>query len=593
VFLLVASICGAGDEEGFLVMAHRGASGYRPEHTLEAYRLAIEMGADYIEPDLVSTKDGILICRHEMNIEGTTDVEDVFPNSFDMVGGNKRWYAYNFTLAEIKRLRARERLAYRNNEYDGLYEVPTLQEVINLVREVEERTGRRIGIYPETKSPSAHQSRGLPLEDKLLAVLYENGYKNDPSEKVFIQSFETDNLKYLATQTKIRLIQLLQGAVNGSPENLRRYKEYAYGVGPELRTVIPAQTPISPTSLVADAHDAGLKVHVWTLRVDDTGNSTLPHLFPDDIKDMYRAFVEAGVDGYFTDFPDIGAEVAQEYFFKISGVTGAVGDAVYKASQEDGGSYMIRLPAGISNSAVRIEMSLPPRAVVSDPDIGSPIDFSGGPVTFIVTTADGETARNVTVAVEVDSVLRVPSSVVRESGSLWRIIALRGGDGSYSVEIIAPVDDLPTGNPGSFSVSGRSVPSGVVTSIISEYDASGVKYYVSIKGGVKDRDELESLEIDGIAYSYDDDPARYYEQVFSVPVTFASITGERDIDPEEAESGSGGGGGGCSAGNAGVALAVLIFIFVMSCRSELKRLRHKYAGRWSQRGASRPLWPGL
>ncbi|MDR1915461.1 MAG: hypothetical protein LBQ58_02680 [Synergistaceae bacterium] len=235
---LATPLFGAEDEEGFLVMAHRGASGYRPEHTLEAYRTAIEMGADYIEPDLVSTKDGVLICRHEMNIEGTTNVEEVFPNSFDLVGSQKRWYAYNFTLAEIKQLRARERLAYRNHEYDGLYEVPTLQEVIDLVREVKETTGRSIGIYPETKSPTTHKNLGLPLEDKLLAVLYDNGYKNDPSEKVFIQSFETDNLKYLATRTKIRLIQLLQGASLESPENLIKIKEYAYGIGPAFGTPI-------------------------------------------------------------------------------------------------------------------------------------------------------------------------------------------------------------------------------------------------------------------------------------------------------------------------------------------------------------------
>jgi glycerophosphoryl diester phosphodiesterase len=308
-------------DEDFLVIAHRGASGYRPEHTLAAYQWAIDKGADFIEPDLVSTKDGYLICRHEMNIEGTTDVEEKFPDRYREIESNgvyvKRWYAYDFTLAEIKTLRARERLDNRTHAYDGLYEIPTLQEVCDLVKEVKEKTGRTVGLYPETKSPTAHKEMGLDFEDKLLEILSSYGY-TDASAPIFIQSFERDNLKYLATRTKIRLIQLMSSYEDMAVESLKEFGTYAYGVGPYTLMVLPVNergdTLLAPTSLVQDAHDLGLKVHVWTLRVDGANNEYRNvTAFKEDVKKMYRAFIDTGIDGYFTDFPDLGAEVKAEY----------------------------------------------------------------------------------------------------------------------------------------------------------------------------------------------------------------------------------------------------------------------------------------
>ena len=308
-----------GIDEDFLVIAHRGASGYRPEHTLAAYQWAIDKGADFVEPDLVSTKDGHLICRHEMNIEGTTDVEEKFPDRYREVESNgtqvKRWFAYDFTLAEIKTLRARERLDNRSHAYDGLYEIPTLQEVCELVKEVKEKTGKTIGLYPETKSPAAHKEMGLGFEDKLLEVLAGYGY-TDASAPIFIQSFERDNLKYLATKTKIRLVQLMSSYDDMTEEALKEFKTYVYGVGPYTMMVLPASGDVllSPTSLVEDAHGLGLKVHVWTLRVDGPNNEYRNvTAFKDDPKKMYRAFIDTGIDGYFTDFPDLGAEVKAEY----------------------------------------------------------------------------------------------------------------------------------------------------------------------------------------------------------------------------------------------------------------------------------------
>lgn len=307
----VSALPASAAGKDFIVIAHRGASGYRPEHTLEAYKVAIQMGADFIEPDLVSTKDGVLICRHEMDIQDTTDVEQKFPDRYREVNAVKKWYAYDFTLAEIKTLRAKERLSYRSHAYDGRYEIPTFQEAIDLVRTMEKETGRTIGLYPETKSPTTHGELGLAFEDKLVAILATNGYK-DASAPIFIQSFEMDNLKYLSTKTSIRLIQLLSKAEHTTPASLKEFKKYAYGVGPYLSMVIPTSGDkiLPTTSIVKDAHAEGLKVHIWTLRTDDTFSK----LFASDMKEMYRIFIDAGVDGYFTDFPDKGVEVKNEYF---------------------------------------------------------------------------------------------------------------------------------------------------------------------------------------------------------------------------------------------------------------------------------------
>jgi glycerophosphoryl diester phosphodiesterase len=200
-----------------LVIGHRGASGYRPEHTIAAYELAIQMGADYIEPDIVSTKDGILIARHENDISETTDVANrpEFSNrkTTKKIDGKdvNAWFTEDFTLAEIKTLRAKERLPFRNHSFDGRFEIPTLQEVIDLAKRKSVQTGRTIGIYPETKYPTYFQSINLPLEKPLVSILETNGYtsKNDP---VFIQSFEVENLKQLDKMTDLPLIQLLDEA---------------------------------------------------------------------------------------------------------------------------------------------------------------------------------------------------------------------------------------------------------------------------------------------------------------------------------------------------------------------------------------------
>src|SRR5215217_316020 len=209
-----------------LVIGHRGAAGYLPDHTLQGYRLAIKLGADYIEPDLVATKDGVLIARHEPNITATTNVADhpEFANrettrSIDGGAPETGWFASDFTLAEIKTLRAKQPRAGRPTEFDGRFKIPTLQEVINLVKRESRKRGRKIGIYPETKHPTYHKQLNLPLERRLVRVLKRNGL-NSRTSRVFIQSFEQSNLKQLNHMTPVRLIQLVDANdtdANGNP----------------------------------------------------------------------------------------------------------------------------------------------------------------------------------------------------------------------------------------------------------------------------------------------------------------------------------------------------------------------------------------
>ncbi|MGB3723972.1 MAG: glycerophosphodiester phosphodiesterase family protein, partial [Pacificimonas sp.] len=201
-----------------ILIAHRGASGERPEHTLAAYRLAIDQGADFIEPDLVSTKDGVLVARHENEISGTTDVADraefADRKTQKTIDGQtvSGWFTEDFTLAELKTLRARERLPeFRTTEYDGQFEIPTLAEIVALAK------AGGVGIYPETKHPSYFQSIGLPLEEKLVAALDAAGW-SDTSASVFIQSFETENLKQLKDMTGVRLVQLIGAADEPVPD---------------------------------------------------------------------------------------------------------------------------------------------------------------------------------------------------------------------------------------------------------------------------------------------------------------------------------------------------------------------------------------
>ena len=322
-----------------LVLAHRGASAYRPEHTIAAYTLAIEMGADVIEPDLVSTKDGELVARHENEISGTTDVAD--HAEFDdreatkMIDGVELtgWFTEDFTLAELKTLRAKERIPeFRpaNTQHDGMFEVPTLQEVITLAQAKTEETGRTIAIYPETKHPTYFQSIDLPLEDKLLETLAANGYEGADAP-VFIQSFEVANLKAMRAKTEMRLVQLIGGVATQpadfvvagdtrtyadliTPAGLAEVAGYAQGLGPEKGLIIPRDADMgltTATTLVTDAHAAGLVVHPYTFRPE---NNFLPTDFRNgsdpaalgDLDGELTTFLETGIDGFFTDAADIG-----------------------------------------------------------------------------------------------------------------------------------------------------------------------------------------------------------------------------------------------------------------------------------------------
>ena len=291
-----------------IVIAHRGASGYRPEHTLEAYRLAVEMGADYIEPDLVITKDGVLIARHENEIGGTTDVVQRFPDRrrTKTIGGRTvlGWFTEDFTLAEIRTLRARERLESRSHAYDGQFVVPTLDEVIELAQRLGRERGRDVGIYPETKHPTYFRSIGLPLEEPLLASLTKHGW-NRAGAPVFIQSFEAGNLQALRAKTAVRLVQLMSDADMATDVALTQIAKYADGLGAEKRLVLPlskAGMPGPSTDLVDRAHRAGLFVHVWTLRADA---AFLPAGYGGDAAAEVRRFRDLGVDGMFTDHPDV------------------------------------------------------------------------------------------------------------------------------------------------------------------------------------------------------------------------------------------------------------------------------------------------
>jgi glycerophosphoryl diester phosphodiesterase len=303
----------AGAASGPIIIGHRGASGYLPEHTLAAYRLAAEMGADFIEPDLVATKDGHLIARHENEIGGTTDVEAKFPDRkrTKKIDGAEvtGWFTEDFTLAEIKTLRAKERLDFRSHAFDGQFAVPTFDEVIVFAQQLGVELKRPVGIYPETKHPTYFRSIGLPLEERLVDDLERHKW-NSRTAPVFIQSFET-NLRELRKRTPVRLVQLLQGTVP-TDQDLLDIKSYADGIGPNTRLVLPANpdgTLKPATDLIARAHKAGLLVHVWTLRSEA---AFLSPSYGGRSELEFRQFRDLGVDGMFTDFPDVGVQALRE-----------------------------------------------------------------------------------------------------------------------------------------------------------------------------------------------------------------------------------------------------------------------------------------
>jgi len=309
-----------------LIIAHRGASGERPEHTLAAYERAIDQGADYIEPDLVATRDGVLVARHENAISGTTDVaerpEFAARYTTRVIDGMEvtGWFTEDFTLAELRTLRARERLpAIRraNTAFDGLYQVPTLAEIIALARAKEAETGRRIGLYPEIKHPSYFAAIGHDLAAMLVKQLHAAGYRS-AEEPVFIQSFEPGPLERLDAMTDLKLVQLVSaqggpadrpGATYAdmlTPDGLAEIARHADAVGAELALVLDADG--TPSGLVDAAHAAGLAVHGWTLRRE---NAFLPPgardgddpAAPGRIASVWAALHSAGVDGVFTDNP--------------------------------------------------------------------------------------------------------------------------------------------------------------------------------------------------------------------------------------------------------------------------------------------------
>ena len=346
--------------ERALVVGHRGASGYLPEHTLEAYKLAIEQGADFIEPDLVATQDGVLIARHEPMLGGTTDVADrpefAARKTTCKVDGvdTTDWFASDFTLAEIKQLRAKQAMGERDQSRNGQFAIPTLQEVVDLAKAESARTGRTVGIYPETKHPTFHAALGLPLEDPLLEVLKAAGW-TEKTSPVIVQSFETGNLKDLRGKTQIRLVQLVDAddvdkdgtitlappserpydfVVVGdprtfkdlvTPEGLAEIKTYADGVGPWKPYLMPTKAVdqdgdgkpddldgdgkmderdrvlAPPTDVVRNAHRLGLFVHTWTFRSEPR---RLASTFKGDPMAEYKAFYALGIDGVFSDFPD-------------------------------------------------------------------------------------------------------------------------------------------------------------------------------------------------------------------------------------------------------------------------------------------------
>jgi len=358
-----------------LVVGHRGASGYLPEHTLEAYSRAIEMGADFVEPDLVATKDGVLIARHEPNITSTTNVSTLPEfasrqttkkvDGFDETG----WFASDFTLAEIKTLGALITDAERPQQFNGLYKIPTLQEIIDLVKARRASTGRDIGIYPETKHPTFHRALGLGLEDRLIATLTAAGW-NSRTAPVLVQSFEPGSLKEMKTKNlATRLVQLVDAddydlkagklsyaapydrpydwTLSGdarlfsamvTPAGLAEIKTYADGIGPWKPYIVPIKGAVDvagnlrdvngdgkvnyndassqpASSLIDDAHKAGLFVHAYTFRNEQR---RLALDYNKDPKAEYLQFYRLGVDGLFSDFPDTAIEARTAYLRELN-----------------------------------------------------------------------------------------------------------------------------------------------------------------------------------------------------------------------------------------------------------------------------------
>ena len=377
------SACGGSDTPSFmtldgnkpLVVAHRGASGYLPEETLEAYQRAIDLGADVVEPDLISTKDGVLIARHDPNLAYSTNVAN-HPEFADrkrvdwLVDGEKQtgWFAHDFTLAEIKTLGGISTDAERPQQYNGLYKVVTFQELIDLVKAQSTQLGRTIAVYPETKNPTYHRDLGLPLEDKLIALINAAGW-NSKTAPIFVQSFEPGSLKEMRSKgLNTRLVQLIDAddydlktgtltyaapydrpydwfkagdtrlfSAMVTPAGLAEIKRYADGIGPWKPYIVPVKgsvdangnlrdingdgkinlndaTTQAPTTLIADAHRAGLFVHAYTFRNEQR---RLAADYKGDPKAEYLQFYRLGIDGLFSDFADTALQARDAYLSEL------------------------------------------------------------------------------------------------------------------------------------------------------------------------------------------------------------------------------------------------------------------------------------
>jgi glycerophosphoryl diester phosphodiesterase len=311
------------------VVAHRGASGHRPEHTLDAYRTAIRMGADEIELDLVATRDGVLVARHDLELSATTDVAArpalAHLRRTLVVSGVEQhgWFAQDLTLAQLKTLAARERMPGTrpgNAVYDGAEGVPTLTEVLAMVGAESLRRGRPVGVALELKHAAHHDAAGLPLDVPLLRELARQGLDHHPWARVTLMSFEAPVLRRLATRTRLPLLQLLDRGHRVTSEELDEIDEYADGLGAHTSLVLPrdaAGAVGAPSTLVRDAHRRGLIVHAWTVRAE---NRFLPTDLrrgdaPDALGDMageVRALLAAGVDGVITDHPEQALAVLRE-----------------------------------------------------------------------------------------------------------------------------------------------------------------------------------------------------------------------------------------------------------------------------------------
>jgi glycerophosphoryl diester phosphodiesterase len=339
-----------------VVIGHRGACGYVPEHTLTSYFVAMQDGVDYVEPDLVMTKDAVLVARHENEISGTTDVarhaEFADRRTTKAIDGitHTGWFTEDFTLAELKTLRARERIPQvrpANTRFDGQFQIPTFDEICSLVAGVHQQretvakqlglpAPKRIGVYPETKHPTHFQRLGLPMEELLVNTLHAYGYRGAGGLGV-IQCFEVSNLKAMRKLTELPIVQLMEAegapfdcvAAGDSrtyrdmitPEGLAEIATYASAIGPHKWQVIPLgrdDNLATPTALVEQAHSAGLQVHAYTFRAE---NQYLPRSLrssadPNALGNLeaeLQAYLDVGLDGFFTDHADYGVRARDTY----------------------------------------------------------------------------------------------------------------------------------------------------------------------------------------------------------------------------------------------------------------------------------------